>query len=77
MCGAAYTPAEATNKPKIHRVEAAGEVHPPIGGRDSHRNRGSGDPCAENMEVGADLWGILVSSASGIPEGCVFSMSVW
>ena len=31
ICGAYYTPAGVTNKPKIHRVTAAGEAPPTVG----------------------------------------------
>ena len=68
MCGADYTPAAVTKKPKIHGVTESGETHPPMGGRGGQRGIGGGDPYVEDREVGSDLWGgILVFLASGIP----------
>ena len=54
MCGVAYTPYEATNKTKIHGVEASGEV-PPTGGRVVQRWGTRGDPNVEESEVVTEL----------------------
>ena len=77
MYGVAYTPDAVTDKPKINGVALSGKAHPHIGGRGGNRGRVSGYPYTEDTEVGDNLQGILVSSASGIPGGCVSSTSVW
>ena len=54
-CVTAYTPAAVTYGPKIRGIAAAGEVHPPIGGKGDQRRRRNGYPYAEDTDVGAYL----------------------
>ena len=57
MCGASYTPASVTEKPKIHGVAEAGEAHTPIGVRCDQRRRGVGYPYTQDTYFGADILG--------------------
>ena len=58
ICGAAYTPAAVTNKPKINGVAAAGEA-PTTGGRSNQRQITKGDTYRKEREVGDDLCGYM------------------